>query len=87
MFDPTGVLCGDLGIDAKGSEPAGKQCVPFVDLVGNFFSFIGQGNISQIIYQNVTVGPEIFHGHAYAGFGDGQLLRNINGTDIAEPGM
>lgn len=82
MFNAARILHGCLLVHAKVHEPLGKHGVAFIHGLGDFFSNAAEGDMALVIHEDITVFAQIFHGHADAGLGKGQLVGDVDGADI-----
>ena len=77
MFDAAGVLRSRLRADAHVHQPVGNQCMAFVYFLCDLAALIQKCYKPVLVHLDVAVRSEIFHGHADAWFGKGQLIRCV----------
>ncbi len=82
MLDPARVIESGLLADTEIHQPFGEGCVALVDRLRDPAAFVGQCDMSLVIYQDQVVDPEILHCDADAWFGEAELGCDINGTHI-----
>lgn len=82
VLDPAGVVESGLLADTEVHQPLGESCVALVDRLRNAASFVGQCDMSLVIYQDQVVEPEILHCDADAGFGEAEFSCDVDGTHI-----
>jgi hypothetical protein len=85
VLDAAGVLGGDLRAHAHGGQPAGDERVPLVDLFGNLPALVEQSDEAVLVDIYIAVGSQVLHRHADARLGEGELVCNVYGTDVALP--
>ena len=84
MFHLAGIACRDLGVNAQMNQPVRQQGVAFIDVFGDFSSFVCQSEIA--LFGNGDVFPvfHIFYSDAHAGFGKIHFGRHVDGTHCRE---
>ena len=82
VFDPACVVESGLLADTEVHQPFGEGCVALVDRFRDPAAFIGQCDMSLVIYQDQVVDPELLHCDADAGFGEAELSCDIDRTHI-----
>ena len=82
VLDAARVLESCLFTDSEVHQPFGESSVALIDRLGDPAAFIGQCNVSLVIYQDQIVDPEVFHCDADAGFGEAEFGCDIDGTHI-----
>ena len=82
MLDAACVLESCLFTDSEVHQPFGESRVALIDRLGDPAAFVGQCDMSLVIYQDQVVDPEILHRDADAGFGEAEFGCDIDGTHI-----
>ena len=82
VLDAARVLESCLFTDSEVHQPFGEGRVALIDRFGDPAAFVGQCNVSLVIYQDQVVDPEILHCDADAGFGEAEFGCDIDGTHI-----
>lgn len=82
VLDPARVVESGLFADTEVHQPFGEGCVALVDRLRDPAAFVGQRDMSLIVYQDQVVDPEILHCDADAWFGEAELGCDIDGTHI-----
>ena len=82
VLDAARVLESCLFTDSEVHQPFGEGCVALVDRFRDPAAFVGQCDMSLVIYQDQVIDPEILHCDADAGFGEAEFGCDIDGTHI-----
>lgn len=82
VLDAARVLESCLFTDSEVHQPFGEGRVALIDRLGDPAAFVGQCNVSLVIYQDQIVDPEIFHCDTDAWFREAELGRDIDRTHI-----
>ena len=82
VFDPARVIESCLLIDTEIHQPFGEGSVALIDRLCDPAAFVGQCDMSLVIYQDQVIDPEILHCDADAGFGEAELRCDIDRTHI-----
>ena len=80
VLDAARVLESCLFTDSEVHQPFGEGRVALIDRLGDPAAFVGQCDMSLVIYQDQVVDPEILHRDADAGFGKVQFIGNVDGA-------
>ena len=78
VLDTARVLESCLFPDSEVHQPFGEGRVALIDRLCDPAAFVGQCDMSLVIYQDQVVDPEILHCDADAGFGECQFIGNVN---------
>lgn len=78
-----GVLGCYLGADRHADQPGREQRVPVIYLVGYLPALVQKGYEAFFVNFDISVGPEVFHGHADARLGKTQLVCDVYGADVS----
>ena len=82
VLDAARVLESCLFTDSEVHQPFGEGRVALIDRLGDPAAFVGQCDMSLVIYQDQVIDPEILHCDADAGFGEAEFGCDIDGTHI-----
>ena len=82
VFNPACVIESCLLIDTEIHQPFGEGSVALIDRLCDPAAFVGQCDMSLVIYQDQVIDPEILHCDADAGFGEAELRCDIDRTHI-----
>ena len=82
VLDPARVVESGLLADTEVHQPFGEGCVALVDRLRDPAAFVGQRDMSLVVYQDQVVDPEILHCDADARLGETEFGCDIDGTHI-----
>ena len=83
VLDLAGVFLRHLGVHPQSDEEAGQSVVPVQHTGGNGHAGVRQGDEPLPVHGDIAVFPQPLGGVADTGLGDTQMLRHVDGTDIA----
>ena len=83
MLDLAGVRLGGGGVHAQGHQETGQGVMPVQHTLGDGHAGGGQGDEPILVHGDVAVFPQAFGGVGDAGLRDAQVLRHVDGTDVA----
>ena len=82
VLDTARVIESCLFTDSEVHQPFGEGSVALIDRLCDPAAFVGQCDMSLVIYQDQVIDPEILHCDADAGFGEAELSCDIDRTHI-----
>ena len=83
VLNSAGIFGGYLGVDPQHDQKIGNQGMALINLVGDGLSCGEQRDGAFGADGDISVLPEVFHGYADAGFGESQLIGNVDGAHSA----